>query len=149
MLDASVRVGVLVSWLWCVSLTHAQATSAPLDPLRQGEAQASFERGIALSRAGDDTSARAAFLRSIALWPRVSSFFNLALVELKLGHGRNALRALGEFEQRAEAGRHDEFLAAAGSLRARALGMTGTLVVELSPALAELRVDDEPFEQAG
>lgn len=140
----------LACLLACLALApldvRAQAPSRQAEQSRQLQAQAHFQHGIELAQGGEAAAAREAFLGSLALWPHASTYFNLALVELALGHGRRALHALAEFDEKAESGRHDEFLAAAGSLRARALGMTGTLELTLSPESAELRVDDEPFE---
>lgn len=127
-------------WLACFWLapSRADAQSQPAET-----AQDRFQHGVALSRAAQWSEARAAFLRSSELEPRVSTYFNLATATLKLQLGRATLLALDDFVQLADQREHAEFLAEAARMRAEALDLTGTVVLTGLLANATVEVDRE------
>lgn len=106
-------------------------------------AQDWFERGAAFSRVGQWSDAREAYLTSLRLEQRVSTHFNLATVSLQLQLGRATLLALDDFAQLADPRIHAEYLAEAARLRAGALDLTGTVVLEVEPDNATVEVDRE------
>jgi len=65
------------------------------------EARTTFERGVEASRAQQWEEARAQFKRSLELLPKASTMFNLAVADIKLGLGREALEQLDAFEHAA------------------------------------------------
>lgn len=113
------------------------------------QAQASFERGLELSGAERWLAAREAFLASVALAPRASTYFNLALVSLELGLGRAALDALSRFEQLADLPQLQEFRPQAISLRERAKALIGTVVLSVDPEDCSVQVDGTAQQGAG
>ena len=127
-------------WLTCLWLMSGRA-SAQGQPAET--AQDWFQRGITLSNAAQWSEARAAFLRSIELEPRVSTYFNLATASLKLQLGRATLLALDDFVHRADQREHAEFLADAARMRAEALDLTGTVVLTDLLVDATVEVDRE------
>jgi len=106
-------------------------------------AQDWFERGVVLSRAARWSEAREAYLHSLQQEPRVSTHFNLATASLQLHLGRATLLALDDFAQLADPRTHAEFLAEAARMRAEALDLTGTVVLEVEPSDATVEVDQE------
>ncbi|HTU59881.1 MAG TPA: tetratricopeptide repeat protein [Polyangiales bacterium] len=106
-------------------------------------AQDWFQRGVSLSKAAQWTEARAAFLRSLEIEPRVSTYFNLATTTLKLQLGRATLLALDEFVERADQREHAEFIAEAARMRAEALDLTGTVLLTGLLADTTVEVDRE------
>ncbi len=101
-----------------------------------------FRRGLEQSRAGEWEDARSAFLESVKREPRVSTYFNLAVVSIKLGMGQSALEALDEFMRRADPQEHSEFLTRALTLRSEALSSVAKLQVMLKPQDARVRLDE-------
>ena len=83
-------------------------------------ARATFERGVEASRAEHWDDARHEFEQSLALVPKASTMFNLALAYLKLGRGRAALEQLDAFERAASPGEHAAMLERARVLRPQA-----------------------------
>jgi tetratricopeptide (TPR) repeat protein len=84
------------------------------------EARAAFEQGVAASRESRWEEARAQFQRSLELLPKASTLFNLALADVKLGRGRDALDHLSAFERAATPSEHAEMLERAKVLRPQA-----------------------------
>lgn len=126
------------------SRSDAQAVSQsdkPLTPAERSEAQAAFEHGLQLSGKERWLEARSEFLRSVALAPRASTYFNLALVSLELGMGRATLDALEAFEKLSDPTLHASYLTQSAQLRERAKSIVGTLVLSLDPASSEVSVD--------
>ena len=109
----------------------------------ENSAQEWFQRGVSLSRAAQWSEARAAYERSLALEPRVSTYYNLATASLKLQLGRATLLALDEFEHLADPRLHAEFLAEGARMRAEAFDLTGTVILTAAPADATVEVDEE------
>jgi|GEM_PF-5040216 len=130
----------VVFWLACLWLISARA-NAQVEPAQT--AQDWFQRGVTLSNAAQWPEARAAFLRSIELEPRVSTYFNLATASLKLQLGRATLLALDDFVHLADQREHAEFLADAARMRAEALDLTGTVVLTGLLVDATVEVDRE------
>jgi hypothetical protein len=128
---------VLFSLFYPVSRTYAQADQTA------ETAQDWFQHGVALSRAAQWSEARAAYLRSLELEPRVSTYFNLATASLKLRLGRATLLALDDFAPLADPRVHAEFLAEAARMRADALDLTGTLVLSGLHVAATVQIDQE------
>lgn len=124
-------------WLACLWLMTGRASA------QAQTAQDWFQRGVTLSRAAQWSEARAAFLRSSELEPRVSTYFNLATASLKLQLGRATLLALDDFVQLADPREHAEFLADAVRMRAEALDLTGTVVLTGLLVDATVEVDRE------
>ena len=83
------------------------------------EARAAFERGVEASRAARWQDARREFERSRDLVVKPSTLFNLAVADVRLGLGREALVALDAFE-RIATDQHAEMLERAYTLRAEA-----------------------------
>ncbi len=86
----------------------------------QEQARAAFERGVAASRAQRWEQAHDEFERSLALVPKPSTQFNLAVADIKLGLGREALAALDGFERSASPAEHAVMLERAPVLRKQA-----------------------------
>jgi hypothetical protein len=129
------------AWLAVLSLFYpVNCTCAQADA---ETAQDWFQRGVSLSRAAQWGEARAAYLRSLELEPRVSTYFNLATASLKLRLGRATLLALHDFAPLADPKIHAEFLAEAARMRSEALDLTGTVVLTGLLADATLEVDQE------
>lgn len=84
------------------------------------DARASFERGVAASRESRWEDAEREFRRSLELIPKPSTMFNLAVADIKLGHGREALEQLTAFERAASPQEHAAMLERARVLRAQA-----------------------------
>jgi hypothetical protein len=95
------------------SLARAQAADAT-------QAREAFERGVEASREQRWQAARLEFQHSRALVVKPSTLFNLAVCDLKLGLGREALDALDAFAQIANPGEHGAMLERAVALRAEA-----------------------------
>lgn len=84
------------------------------------EARILFEAGVAASRAERWLEASEYFHRSLSLAEKPSTWFNLAVAEIKQGHRRAGLSALDAFEQSANPKAHAEMLARVPSLHAQA-----------------------------
>lgn len=113
-LDRTVRevlVALLVALLSWVSGARADADK---------QAQQAFERGVAATHAGRWLDARSEFLRSLELSPKPTAHFNLAVTDLKLGLGEEALRELSAFEVQATPDQHGDLLLRVPRLRQRA-----------------------------
>jgi hypothetical protein len=132
---------VVLVLFYPVNRTGAQAQPAET-------AQDWFQRGVSLSRAAQWSEARAAYLRSLELEPRVSTYFNLATASLKLRLGRATLLALDDFAPLADPRIHAEFLAEAARMRADALELTGTLVLTGLLVHATVQIDQEARDWA-
>jgi tetratricopeptide (TPR) repeat protein len=117
-LRASTRVlalllGALLASLWLEALpspVHAE----PVD-----EARILFDAGVAAFKAERWREARDYFRRSAALYEKPTTLFNLAIVEVKLGLGTEALATLTAFERIATS-EHDGMRHGAGVLRSEA-----------------------------
>jgi hypothetical protein len=118
---------------------QTQASHEPADP----SAQAWFERGLELSGGERWLEARDAFVRSAALAPRPSTYFNLALASLELGLGSAALEALSRFDELADAAQRASYGPQLASLRERAKALLGTVVLSLQPSAARVQVDGQ------
>ncbi|MET0284005.1 MAG: hypothetical protein ABW352_06030 [Polyangiales bacterium] len=84
------------------------------------EARTTFELGVEASRAQKWDEARAQFTRSLELLPKASTMFNLAVADIKLGLGREALEQLEAFEHAASPSEHAQMLERAQVLRPQA-----------------------------
>jgi tetratricopeptide (TPR) repeat protein len=100
--------------LIAVAPVHVHADDSNL------EARTTFERGVEASRSQHWDEARVQFERSLALVPKPSTMFNLALAYIKLGLGREALEQLDAFEGAALPDEHAAMLARAQVLRPQA-----------------------------
>jgi tetratricopeptide (TPR) repeat protein len=117
----------VLSWISVTFLCAPPAVRADA----KDEARILFEAGIAASRAERWEEASEYFERSLRLAEKASTWFNLAVAELKLKHGSSALKALDAFESLA--GREHSDM----KLRARELRGTAW-------QLAAEEEDDEP-----
>lgn len=95
------------------------------------EARTTFERGVEASRAQRWDEARTQFKRSLELLPKASTMFNLAVADIKLGLGREALEQLDAFEHAATE-EHGEMVE-----RARVLRPQAQALVESEQATAQ------------
>src|SRR3954469_21119703 len=92
----------LVAWLVGVATAvHADA---------KDEARILFEAGVTASRAERWLEASEYFHRSLSLTEKASTWFNLAVAEIKQGHGRAGLAALDAFERSANPRDHADML---------------------------------------
>lgn len=107
------------SWPWALvaSVLLSLTTTARADA--GSEARAAFERGVEATREARWQDARREFEHSRDLVVKPSTLFNLAVADVKLGLGQEALRALDAFQVIAT-DQHAEMLARAKSLRAEA-----------------------------
>jgi tetratricopeptide (TPR) repeat protein len=135
-LRAVARLGLLLASCWTATPAHADADAST-------EAQALFERGVQLSQAEQWSEARDAFVRSAALTPRASTYYNLAVAALELGLARAALDAFKQFDLYADARTQADFIQQATDLRARVRARVGTLVLSLEPEDARVEVDGQ------
>lgn len=113
------------------------------------EARILFEAGVAASRAERWYEASEYFHRSLSLAEKASTWFNLAVAEIKQGHRRAGLSALDAFEQSANPKDHAEMLARVPSLRAQAESLPEEeapppVVAEATPTAQEPRQEEEP-----
>ena len=102
-------LGRLLIW----SPSHARADEA-------SEARAAFERGVEASEAGDWAAANVAFALSCERLPKASSLFNLALSQVRLGQGAQALESLDAFDGLAREDLHAHLMERARGLRLEA-----------------------------
>ncbi len=86
----------------CFLFALAFATQAHADDARTAEALARFNEGLALADSGKLEEARLKFLQSISVLKVASTLFNLASVEMKLGHDVDAIEHYRTFLQLAE-----------------------------------------------
>jgi Tfp pilus assembly protein PilF len=110
------------------------ALGLPATPVRadaKQEARTTFERGVEASRAQRWDEARTQFKRSLELLPKASTMFNLAVADIKLGLGREALEQLDAFEHAATE-EHGEMVE-----RARVLRPQAQALVESEQATAQ------------
>lgn len=94
------------------SFTHAQTPS--------DEARSYFERGVEASRNNRWREARILFQRSLDLVAKPSTLLNLAITELRLGNGEEALERLNAFRELATPVEHADMLDRAKVLVAQA-----------------------------
>jgi hypothetical protein len=128
------RLGLLLASCW--TATPARADVAI-------EAQALFEHGVQLSQQERWLEARDAFVRSAALTPRASTYYNLAVASFELGLARAALDALAHFDLYADTPTQADYIQEAADLRASARARVGTLVLSLVPEDARVEVDGQ------
>jgi tetratricopeptide (TPR) repeat protein len=106
------------------ALAFALAVLVPrIDSARadaKSEARTTFELGVEASRAQRWDDARTQFRRSLELLPKASTMFNLAVADIKLGLGREALEQLDAFERAASQEEHSQMLERAQVLRPQA-----------------------------
>jgi tetratricopeptide (TPR) repeat protein len=126
------RLGLLLVSCWIATPARADASA---------EAQALFERGVQLSQEEQWLEARDAFVRSAALTPRASTYYNLAVASLELGLARDALDAFAQFDLYADTRNQADYVQQAADLRARARARVGTMVLLLVPGDARVEVD--------
>jgi len=88
---------------WCGLMLLLALSLGPARALadEKQDARTTFERGVEASRAQRWEEAREQFQRSLQLVPKASTMFNLAVADIKLGLGREALEQLAAFEQAA------------------------------------------------
>lgn len=86
----------------CFLCVLALATQAHADDARSAEALARFNEGLALADSGKLDEARLKFLQSISVFKAASTLYNLASVEVKLGHDLDAIEHFRSFLQAAE-----------------------------------------------
>lgn len=128
-------LGLLLFLTGVGARAQAEAPPAAMD------AHALFLRGLSESSASQWEAARASYLESLLRAPHVSTYFNLAIVSIKLGKGHSALEALEEFLRRADAEQHADYLARALTLRSQALTLVAKLQVTVTPEHARVRLD--------
>jgi hypothetical protein len=104
----------LLSALWLGSWSTPVHAADPV-----GEARGLFEAGVAASKEQRWREARDYFKRSAALYEKPSTLFNLAVVEVKLGLGAEALATLDAFD-RIATDEHDTMRQGAKVLRSEA-----------------------------
>lgn len=111
------------------------------------EARILFEAGVAASRAERWYEASEYFHRSLSLAEKPSTWFNLAVAEIKQGHRREGLSALDAFEQSANPRDHAEMLARVPALRTQAQALPEEEVpapaAEGAPPIELLEPEDE------
>jgi hypothetical protein len=128
------RLGLLLASCWIATPARADVSV---------EAQALFERGVQLSREERWLEARDAFVRSAALTPRASTYYNLAVTSLELGLARAALDAFAQFDLYVDPRSQVGYVQQAAELRAHARARVGTLVLSLVPEDARVEVDGQ------
>lgn len=106
-----------------------------------------FARGVQYTRAERFSEAVEAFTRSLALVPRASASFNLAVVLAHLGRARASLRELERFHSLAEVDGPDVEHARALEVELRA--RVAYLELQVAPPDASLEVDGEACEARG
>lgn len=123
----TVVIGIIL--LAAQPLARAEAQGSEQDVR---DARTSFERGVVASRSGQWEEARVQFQRSLTLVPKASTMFNLAIADIRLGLGREALEQLEAFGRAANEQEHAEMLARVEVLRAQAEAL-----VSSAPAAAQ------------
>ncbi|AKF04686.1 hypothetical protein DB32_001835 [Sandaracinus amylolyticus] len=118
---------------------------ASAQPVEASEARALFEEGVALSDRGDYESAVDRFQRSLALVERPSTLFNLGVALRELRRDEEAIAALERFLEIADASFDEvprtQARAWIESMRRALAERGGTLVLEIDPPDAHVRVD--------
>ncbi|HEY6876629.1 MAG TPA: hypothetical protein VI299_01370 [Polyangiales bacterium] len=102
---------MVLAWFAPRAVVHADAKT---------DARTTFELGVEASHAQKWDEARTYFQRSLELLPKASTMFNLAVADIKLGLGREALEQLDAFERAASPSEHAQMLERAQVLRPQA-----------------------------
>lgn len=106
-------------WVWTLYLSYALSTaSVRADDVE--DARVLFNAGGSASAAQHFEEARDYFQRSAALVPKATTYLNLAVVEIRLGLGREALTTLDQFERVATPAEHGQMIERARTLRSLA-----------------------------
>ncbi len=120
----------------------ARSADGGEDATPEVEARALFRRGITLTRQERWGEALEYFRRSRALVERPSTTFNIALALLRLGRPTEARAALTEYISQSEGNpREEQRRRQAGELLSLAMSSIAELVLTLTPATADVRVD--------
>ncbi len=118
------------SWLQCahrltirlvVSLAMLLTLSARVHADAAQEARVLFDAGVGASGAERWDQARDYFKRSLALAQKATTLLNLAIAEVKLGLGHEALATLDTFDRVADPALHADLIGPANELRRLAL----------------------------
>jgi tetratricopeptide (TPR) repeat protein len=134
------------AFVWGLTLAlagMAPRTTAHADAI--SEARTTFERGVEASRALQWDEARTQFGRSLELLPKASTMFNLAVTDIKLGLGREALEQLDAFEHAASHEEHAQMLARAAVLRPQAQALVDSAQATAQRGGNVLSETDERF----
>ncbi len=139
------RVVVFRILVAALTLTVSLASGSPagaqaVDPGQFEEARALFERGNALAARQRWPEALEAFQRSLALAPRPSTRFNVAMSLLRVGQVRAALGAFDEYLRTAP-DTERERVERAQRMREEAREALATLTLEHVPSGAAVLVD--------
>ncbi|MFT3928471.1 MAG: hypothetical protein QM778_38435 [Myxococcales bacterium] len=109
-------IAAFVSVLWTLWVGVVPEVRADA----KDEARILFEAGVAASRSERWLEASEYFRRSLTLAEKPSTWFNLAVAEIKQGHGTAGLSALDAFERSANPRDHAEMLGRVPALRKQA-----------------------------
>lgn len=130
----------LLTCLLLQSSAYAQPSVDALSQEQAEQARAAFERGVQASEAGDWQRARNEFLRSLATVRKATTLFDLALSELRLNMGHEALATLDELTQIGDPVAHQHLLERVPALRFEAEALiTRERVRSLETKLAKQR----------
>jgi tetratricopeptide (TPR) repeat protein len=142
-------LGLLV--LASALVTHpvaAQRRPAAADASSR-EARTIYEAGVARSSEERWAEALELFQRSRALVERPSTVFNIAAVLVRLGRAQEALQTLDAFERIANPSADATLLTQAQTLRASATASLRHIVIEVSPADAQLSINGQLQSETG
>jgi hypothetical protein len=151
-------VGRYVPWIASVALSWATPASGQLSRAAQPveaanaaseQARADFAEGLRYLRAEQWAQAEGAFRRSLELFPRASTRYNLALVLFKQRRARESLSCIAEVLDSPLVQDEERYHEYARTLRPLVLAELARVSVVLKPADATLQIDGERVQGAG
>ncbi len=128
----------------CLCLLVTCGVSSPARADEASDAKALFVEGTAAAREGRLSAAEALLAKSRVLHETANTLLNLAIVQQRLGRHLDTLDTLDALDARADVADDPQRRAKSDTLRATSMAEVCVLEAHLSPADAELFVDDEP-----
>jgi hypothetical protein len=124
-------------------------TEVSAEQTREAEARALFEAGRAHAEGERWVEALDAFQRSRAVVERPSILFNIATTLIRLGRAQEALAAIADLERLADVATPAAMLENARTIRAQAEASLRHVVLQVTPAAAEVEIDGQVLSGEG
>jgi hypothetical protein len=146
---------ICVLALLCARAANAEQPAAPPDASREWdapatvEARTAFTEGLRYLRDEQWAQAEASFRRSLALVPRPSTEYNLALVLFKQRRGRESLRVIERMLAAPTSAGEQRYREYAETLKPLVIGQLALLRVSVRPPNAQIGLDGEIVEETG
>lgn len=139
------RAFTLVLAILCALAASAASTRAD-DNTAEPDARALFEQGVALANTQAWQQAAARFRASIALEPRASTLFNLAVALYRLERYAELLAVATRYLELNDPARSDADRAEMTKLLTKALERVARVRIAVSPSQATVQLDDALLE---